>query len=39
MKHLFTERAGLRYVIMKDSVAQVFPYNRASTIEMVKIYV
>ncbi|KAG1967828.1 N-methyltransferase FAM86B1 [Pimephales promelas] len=33
------ERAGLRYVIMKDSVAQVFPYNRASTIEMVKIYV
>ncbi|XP_077068722.1 protein-lysine N-methyltransferase EEF2KMT [Siphateles boraxobius] len=33
------ERAGLRHVIMKDSVAQVFPYNRASTIEMIKIYV
>lgn len=36
---LFTERAGLRHVIMKDSVTQVFPYNRASTIEMTKIYV
>ncbi|KAK7167625.1 hypothetical protein R3I94_001881 [Phoxinus phoxinus] len=33
------ERAGLRHVIMKDSVAQVFPYNRASTIEMIKIHV
>lgn len=33
------ERAGLRHVIMKDSVTQVFPYNRASTIEMIKIYV
>ncbi|XP_016343980.1 protein-lysine N-methyltransferase EEF2KMT-like isoform X2 [Sinocyclocheilus anshuiensis] len=33
------EMAGLRHVVMKDSVAQVFPYNRASTIEMIKIYV
>ncbi|XP_051744040.1 protein-lysine N-methyltransferase EEF2KMT isoform X1 [Ctenopharyngodon idella] len=33
------ERAGLRHVIMKDSVTQVFPYNRTSTIEMIKIYV
>ncbi|XP_073697056.1 protein-lysine N-methyltransferase EEF2KMT [Garra rufa] len=33
------EMAGLRHIVMKDSVTQVFPYNRASTIEMIKIYV
>ncbi|XP_052409013.1 protein-lysine N-methyltransferase EEF2KMT [Carassius gibelio] len=33
------EMAGLRHVVMKDSVAHVFPYNRASSIEMIKIYV
>uniref|UniRef100_A0A8C1T4S2 Eukaryotic elongation factor 2 lysine methyltransferase n=1 Tax=Cyprinus carpio TaxID=7962 RepID=A0A8C1T4S2_CYPCA len=33
------EMAGLRHVVMKDSVAQVFPYNRATTIEMIQIYV
>uniref|UniRef100_A0A671SY88 Protein-lysine N-methyltransferase EEF2KMT-like n=1 Tax=Sinocyclocheilus anshuiensis TaxID=1608454 RepID=A0A671SY88_9TELE len=32
------EMAGLRHVVIKDSVPQVFPYNRASTIEMIKIY-
>uniref|UniRef100_A0A673IHX0 Eukaryotic elongation factor 2 lysine methyltransferase n=1 Tax=Sinocyclocheilus rhinocerous TaxID=307959 RepID=A0A673IHX0_9TELE len=32
-------RNGLRHVVMKDSVPQVFPYNRASTIEMIKTYV
>lgn len=36
---LFTEMAGLRHVVMKDSVTQVFPYNRASTLEMIKLYV
>lgn len=35
---LFTEMAGLSHVVMTDSVTQVFPYNRASTIEMIKIY-
>ncbi|XP_058627514.1 protein-lysine N-methyltransferase EEF2KMT isoform X2 [Onychostoma macrolepis] len=33
------EMSGLRHVIMKDPVPQVFPYNRPSTIEMIKIYV
>uniref|UniRef100_A0A8C1QL40 Eukaryotic elongation factor 2 lysine methyltransferase n=1 Tax=Cyprinus carpio TaxID=7962 RepID=A0A8C1QL40_CYPCA len=32
------EMAGLSHVVMTDSVTQVFPYNRASTIEMIKIY-
>ncbi|XP_043091238.1 protein-lysine N-methyltransferase EEF2KMT [Puntigrus tetrazona] len=33
------EIAGLRHVVVKDTVPQVFPYNRASAIEMIKIYV
>lgn len=36
---LFTEMAGLRHIVMKDSVTQVFQYKRASTLEMIKIYV
>uniref|UniRef100_A0A8C1VNA5 Eukaryotic elongation factor 2 lysine methyltransferase n=1 Tax=Cyprinus carpio TaxID=7962 RepID=A0A8C1VNA5_CYPCA len=32
------EMGGLSHVVMTDSVTQVFPYNRASTIEMIKIY-
>ncbi|XP_051988106.1 protein-lysine N-methyltransferase EEF2KMT [Xyrauchen texanus] len=33
------EKAGLQHVVIKDSVSQVFPYNRESTIEMIKIHV
>ncbi|XP_056609239.1 protein-lysine N-methyltransferase EEF2KMT [Triplophysa dalaica] len=31
------EKAGLKHDIIKDAVTQVFPYNRVSTIEMIKI--
>lgn len=32
------EKAGLKHDIIKDVVTQVFPYNRISTIEMIKIH-
>lgn len=33
------EKAGLRHDIITDFVTQVFPYNRVSTIEIIKIHV